>query len=281
MDEVDKRSQSKSSLESMEMRFIVSSDNFSQERLTFVKKIGGNLGIFPFYRCLGLKGSLAKGKKLIEKNAADADINMPCFLDSQEILNQSIESLRELCKRYNVDDKLDNSPISVNDGKWNIFISYNLVQEILVKIRLARRVTGQFINKEGELFFRNSKAKPKIWPEVSIISEEGPFSIYSTLLEYETLPTKTDEARIAVTRALALPFGLLINGNLAPYMKTFFHTLVSLDPLVAEQKWQSIRKAIIQNERWGLVSPNIDVQIPKSVEEAKNKYLINEGPRLE
>jgi len=188
--------------------------------------------------------------------------------------------LRKLCKAYDVNDKPDFSPIIVNEGKYNIFESQRLSSENLAKIRLARRIIEQFINKKGELYFTNSFFRPKIWPEIAIISEEGQFSIYSTLNEYNSSSSRSLEARVAVTRALSLPFGLIINGDLSSYIRTFFHELDNLDEETAEQKWQLVRKAIIENERWGSVNPTIDAQIPRNIEEARGMYLNKRGFHL-
>lgn len=281
MNEYDKREYLKSSLESQIERFVVSPDIFSQERLRFVRQIEESLHAFPFYKCLTLKGSLAKGKRLTESEARSTDINMGCFLDFSVIDSHSVDSLGDLCKKHEVDDKLDTSQVSVNDGKYNIFSSYSLSSEELAKIRLARRVIGQVIKENGDMFFKDPFIKPKIWPEIAIISEEGPFSIYSTLTEYESLNEQSsNDQRVNVTRALVLPFGLQIDGVLMPYFKAFFHVLDSLDPKIAEQKWQIVRKAIIANERWGKVNPIIDVQIPRNLAEAKDLYLNKSGPHI-
>ena len=281
MSEYDKGGHFRPFFESQVERFVVSSDNFSQERLRFVRQIGENLHAFPFYNCLTLKGSLAKGKKITEREARNTDINMGCFLDFNLIDGFTVEALRDLCKEHEVDDNLDTSKVSVNDGKYNIFSSYNLSPESLAKIRLARRVIGQVIKEHGDMFFKDPFIKPKISPEIAIISEEGPLSIYSTLTEYESLNEQSlADQRVNVTRALTLPFGLQIDGALTPYHLAFFNMLDGLDPKIAEQKWQKIRKAIINNERWGKVNPVIDSQIPRNIAEAKDLYLNKSGPRL-
>ena len=281
MSEFDTRGQHKAELESQTERFVVSEDNISQERFRFVKGLGPDLNHFPFYRALSLKGSLSKGKKLNEGNASSSDINMGVFLDAQEILDYSIEDLRVLYEEYGIDENLDTGPITINEGKYNIYDSQKLLSNDLVKIRLAQKLVESFIKEKERPFFINSPAKPKgVFPEVTIISEDGPFSIYSTLLEYESSSDKSQEERTNVTRALALPFGFVINGNLLPYFKSFFAKLDSLDIETAEQKWQSVRKAIRRNERWSettIVNPKIDAQIPSNIEEAKKMYL-NQKP---
>lgn len=281
MSEYDKSGHYRPFFESRVERFVVSSDNFSQERLRFVRQIGENLKSFPFYKSLTLKGSLAKGKKITESEAQKTDINMGCFIDFNLIEGYTVEDLRDLCKEHEVDDNLDTSDVSINHAKYNIFTSYNLSPESLAKIKLARRVIDKVIKKGGDVFFKDPFIKPKIWPEIAIISEEGPFSIYSTLTEYESLNDQSlADQRVNVTRALALPFGLQIDGFLTPYHLAFFNVLDSLDPKIAEQKWQKIRKAIITNERWGKVNPTIDAQIPRDISEAKDLYLNKSGPRL-
>lgn len=273
--------------ESQDERFVISPDPISQDRLEFVEQIGEKLSTFPFYRALTLKGSLAKGKKLNEYNAPAADLNMGCFLDFSEIDKYSIESLRDLGTRDVVADKEDEGPIKVNDGKWNIFTSQNLSPEVLAKVKAARRVVNEFIRKQAAQFFRDPRYQPRgIYPEIAIYSETGPFSIYSALTQYEALPKydpkdkESAKAREAVTRAVCSPFSLVIDGDLTPYTRGFFDELDHLDPETAERKWQSVRRAIIHNERWGFPSPQVDQQIPRTVEEAKDLYLTKGGPHL-
>ncbi|GEM_PF-4163452 len=273
--------------ESQEERFIISPDPISQDRLEFVQQIGEKLTIIPFYRGLTLKGSLAKGKNLNEYNATAADLNMGCFLDFDEINKYSIESLRELGKKDEAANKEDEGPIKANEGKWNIFTSQNLSPQVLVKVRAARRVVNEFVRAHAAQFFRDPRYQPRgIYPETAIYSETGPFSIYSALTEYEARPKyspsdkESAKKREAVTRAACAPFSLIISGDLTPYTKAFFNELDHLDLLSAEQKWQSVRNAIVQNERWGSPSPKVDLQIPRNVEEAKDLYLTKGGPRL-
>lgn len=282
MGEVDNQGLERAPQESQSERFIISSDVFSQERLKFIKQIGDELKRFPFYRVLTLKGSLAKGKLLTDTNAPVTDVNAGVFLDFDAIAKYSEAELRELWAKYKVDDKIEDGKVEVNEGKYNIFSSQNLSAEALSKLRFARHAVRGFILGKGEKFFKDPKSKPKgLWPEISIFSGDGPFSIASTLHEYETSPDQSIDARIAVTRALSLPFGLLINGALSPYLQAFFNQLDKLDSEVAEQKWQSVRKAIVQNERWGSVPPAIESQIPRNVEEAKDMYLNNTRPHVQ
>jgi len=261
------------SLESTQHRFEVSADPFSQERFRFITNIGSNLHAISFYRCLTLKGSLSKGKKLTKENAAKTDINFGCFLDYEAIVGFQDELLDELCQQQGVNSKPDFSPVSTNDGKYNIFASYNLTPAMLVKIRLARRVIEGFIQKQDKSFFEKSDARPVLWPEVSIISLKGPFSIYSTLLEHEASCDKDEQTRIATTRAIALPFGMVIDGKLTPYIKAFFDTLQKLGPEIAEQKWQTVRKAIVNNERRGVIPPSIETEFPETLAEAISMYV--------
>lgn len=274
-------------LESQDERFVISPDPISQDRFEFVQQIGQELMVLPFYRGLTLKGSLAKGKNLNEYNAPAADLNMGCFLDFNEIDKYSIEFLRGLCRKDEVNDKEDEGPIKVNDGKWNIFTSQNLSPEVLAKLRVARRVVNEFVRGHAAQFFRDPRYQPKgIYPETAIYSETGALSIYSALTQYEALPPynpsdkESAKTREAVTRAACAPFSLIINGDLTSYMKGFFNELDRLDGETAEQKWQSVRRAIVQNERWGSPSPKVDLQIPKNVEEAKDLYLAKGGPHL-
>ncbi len=273
--------------ESQDERFVISPDPFSQDRIEFVQQIGRELTVFPFYKALTLKGSLAKGKKLNEYNARAADLNMGCFLDFNEINKHSIESLRELGKKDEEADKQERSPIVPNEGKWNIFASQNLSIEILAKVRVARRVVNELVREHAAQHFRDLRHRPKgIHPETAIYSETGPFSIYSALTQYESLPQydpsdkESAKTREAVTRAACAPFSLMIYGDLAPYMKGFFNELDRLDEETAERKWQSVRRAIIQNERWGNPPPRVDAQIPKTLAEAKELHLLKGGPHL-
>lgn len=273
--------------ESQEERFVISPDPFSRDRFEFVQQIGPELTTFSFYRALTLKGSLAKGKMLNEYNAPAADLNMGCFLDFDEINKYSIESLRELGKKDELANEQERSPIVANDGKWNIFASQNLSPEVLAKVRVARRVVNEFVRGHAAQFFRDPRYQPKgIYPEAGTYSETGPFSIYSALTEYEALPRynpldkESATAREAITRAVCSPFGLIINGDLRLYMNGFFHELDLLDGETAEQKWKSVRRAIVQNERWGNPSPKVDAQIPRTVEEAKDLYIAKGGPHL-
>lgn len=260
---------------SLDNRFKVSPDPISQERYKFVTNIGEKLTSFPFYRGLTLKGSLSKGKVLTLKNASQTDINMGVILDFDGISKLTELQLGLLCLRHRIAYQMDGSPVSVNDGKYNIFPSQNLSPEELGRIRLVRQMANKVVQRQGEIFFKGQAAKPSaIWPEIAIYSQEGPFSIYSTLKQHEEAsPDKSEEERIAVTRALALPFGMVTAGDLNEYLKAFFHKLRSLSPEIAEQKWQTTRKAIIQNERPGKVPPAIEFQFPKTVEEATRMYV--------
>lgn len=279
MSEFDRQGRHKADFESQTERFVVSQDPISQERFRFVEGLAPDLSHFPFYKALSLKGSLSKGVNMTETDALSIDINMGVFLDAQEILGLSIEDLSVLCREYNIDDNPDTGPITINEGKYNLYGSQKLLPGHLVKIRLARKLVESFIKERGKWFFIDPQTKPKgVYPEVTIISEEGPFSIYSTLLEYESSSDKSQVERENVTRALVLPFGMKINGDLFPYFKSFFDVLDSLDIETAEQKWQSVRKAIIGNERWGKVNPIIDAQIPRNLEEAKKMYLNQQQP---
>src|SRR3989344_4138779 len=228
---------------SLEHRFQISDDPISQERYKFVTNIGEKLTSFPFYTGLTLKGSLSKGKALTPENASQTDMNMGVFLDFDGINRLTDLQLRWLSLKSGIPYQMDRSPVSVNDGKYNIFASQNLSPEELARIRLVRQVADKVIQKQGEVFFNGGAAKPlAIWPEVAIYSQEGSFSIYSTLEQYEASQDKPGEERIAVTRALALPFGMLVAGDLNPYLKAFFRKLKSLDPEMAEHKWQTVRK---------------------------------------
>lgn len=271
------------SAESQTERFAISTDPFSRERMQFVTQIGPELeSTFPFYRALLLKGSLAKGRVLTDANARGSDLNIPCYLDADDIVRESEDTLRKLHQQYAPGEAPERGPVIPNDGKWNIFPSQNLSLEVLSKIRLARKAVYRFIRDRGEGLLAASEAPPVgVYPEVGIIDREGPFSIYATVNEYEasTNPMNSEE-RIAVTRATSMPFVLHIHGDLTPYFQSFFEVLDGLDPAVAEQKWQSVRKAIIQNERWGSTSPAIDPQIPRNVAEAKELYVVRGGPRL-
>lgn len=261
-------------------RFEVSLDPISQKRYEYVKTIGKELDTFPFYRGLTLKGSLSKGKVLTAQNARQTDINMGCFLDFGAIASLPDEDLDSLCKKYQIDGTPDFTAVTVNESKWNIFPSYGLDPKMLAKIRLARNLVFQFSRQRADSFFRSffkeSPAKPadnKIWPEVGIYSSvDGPFSIFSALEEYEGSKERSLEERIAATRAVTLPFGMLVAGDLTPYLKTFFDKLKSLDSEVAEQKWQTTREAIIHNERPGIVPQNIDAEYPKTLDETIRMY---------
>lgn len=259
---------------SLDNRFQISADPISQERYKFVTNIGEKLTSLSFYCGLTLKGSLSKGKVLTPENASQTDMNMGVILDFDGVKKLTDLQLRWLSLKRGISYQMDSSPVSVNDGKYNIFASQNLSAEELGKIRLVRRITNKAIQKQGEIFFKGGASKPlAIWPEIAIYSEDGPFSIYSTLKQYEASEDKSQEERIALSRALALPFGVVIAGDLTPYLKSFFDKLKGLGSEVAEQKWQSVRKAIVNNERPGPIPPAIDSQIPKTLEEAEKMYL--------
>jgi hypothetical protein len=263
---------------SLEHRFQISIDPISQERYKFTENIGDTLKDFSFYRGLSLKGSLSKGKVLTLENASQTDINMGCLLDYEAIRKLTKVQLMNLCLKQGVLYQINRSPVSVNEGKYNIFSSYDLTSEELGKIRLVRHIVDKVVQKQGEEFFKGSKAKPSaIWPEIAIYSQEGPFSLYSTMEEYEKAENKSTDERVAVTRALALPFGMVVRGGINPYLKAFFDKLKSFDPEIAEQKWQVVRKAIMNNERPGSVPPALESQFPKTVEEAERMYIIKRG----
>jgi hypothetical protein len=157
----------------------------------------------------------------------------------------------------------------------------------LAKVRVARRVVVEFIRQHAAQFFKDPRYQPRgIYPETAIYSDNGPFSIYSALMQYESMPRynpkakESATAREAITRAVCSPFSLIIDGDLRPYMKGFFGELDHHDDEVAEQKWRLVRRAIVRNERWDNPSPQVDSEIPKTVSEAKDLYLVKGGPHL-
>ena len=173
----------------------------------------------------------------------------------------------------------DLKPVETDEGKWNVFASAGLTPTQLAKIRLVQRLVRQLIKKQGEAFFKTShksaNVKPSgIWPEIAVYSLHGKFSLYSTLSKYETANDKNMETRIAVIRALSLPFGMLIDGDLSPYLQAFFDELKRLDPAIAEKKWQEVRRAIFDNERPGLVTTQIENEYPGTLNEAIEMYVV-------
>lgn len=263
----------KGHIPSTEYRYQVSTDPFSQERFWFSKSIGDKLRTFPFYKGLTLKGSLSKGRVLLKENASQVDVNLGCFLDFSQIAKLQNIELRKLCLVQRVKYEMDLKPANVNEGKWNIFPSSGLNQEMLGRLRLVRSIVNAVIQKQGKSYFKNSEAKPSaVWPEISIFSTDGPFSIYSALGVYEEVQDKPLESRIAAIRALSLPFGMIIDGDLTIYLKAFFDKLKSLGPETAQQKWEVVRKAIIRDERPGLLHPALEGQFPGTIEEAVKMY---------
>ena len=273
--EIHKRYEFRGYIPSITRRYEISTDLLSQERFKFIQIIGKELNALSFYKCLTLKGSLSKGKILTKKNASSTNINFGCFLDYDRIINLSDKKLRSLCKKYGVEYELNSKldDMSQEQYKYNIFPSDEITPAMYAKIRLVRDITEKLIRRQGKNYFNDQEMKPSIDPEISIISLDGPFSIYSTLTNYEKYRVEGDEnERINTTRALSLPFGMIISGNLTSYMKVFFNKLKSFNNETAELKWQIVRKAIIDNERCGEVPSNIEAEFPRTIGEAIEIY---------
>lgn len=265
---------------STENRFAISQDQYSGDRISFVKTTGKYLiERFSPAVAVTIKGSLSQGKELTAINAPETDVNMGVFLDRDITLNYSDVLLTRLGHEQKADLKKTSEPVTVNEGKYAIFPSSGLTEEELIKIRCTRSIVEQLIRNQGKIFFREKQSPPsEIWPEVSIISEEGSFSIYATLAEYESaLAGDSQDLIVNSRRALALPFGNLQVGDLKPYRKAFFNKLLSLGSDMAERKWQVTRNAMRQNEYWRFhdlskISQKVEMEFPETLRDAIEKY---------
>jgi hypothetical protein len=254
---------------SPEHRFVISPDIISQQRFRLVQGIAHDLAIFESYRETTVKGSLTKGKVLTEDIAAKTDIDIGIIFDANAVLNQREQQLQELAQWQGLEvAKPDLSPIKPSENIHNLFASQNLNSHTLRRLRLARDLAKRFIGKQTETKSKElGIALPKVDPKVFFISEQGPFSIYQTLQQFEK-PNINWE----IKAALALPFGKNIGDGLTPYRRAFFEELQKLDPSIAEQKWQSVRRALIGNERQGVIPPELEAEYPRNIQEAIEIY---------
>lgn len=255
-------------------RFEISSDPISQRRYELTKRVRIDLQELPFFRELTLKGSLSKGKVLNDLNAGKTDIDLGCVVDADAVINQSEESLANLTSVYGIDrSRVETGPLQASEGNSNIFGSSKLPPGILRKLRLTRQATQSFIEKRFAKYAQDQDiGTPRAEPIVFFIAKEGPFSIYSTLSQYENVPRDDWKVMVPARRALALPFGMAMGNGLAPYRKAFFEQLQRLDPEIAEQKWQVVREAVVKNERQGNVPEAIVAEYPRNLQEAIRIY---------
>ena len=221
---------------SQEHRFLISSDNISQLRYKLIKSTSQDLYTLPFYRETTLKGSLAKGKVLTEEIATKTDIDIGVFFDAKAILNQNEQQLGELALTQGLEIAgLDLSPVKSSENIHNLFASTNLENAQLGQFRLFIAIANRFISNSIEIQAKKiGIAVPRVDPKVFFISEEGPYSIYSTLQQFELLNSNWE-----IKAAIAMPFGMNIGDGLHPYRYAFFSQLQKLDQSLSEKKWHS------------------------------------------
>lgn len=266
---------------SREHRFEISRDPISQQRYEATRQLPQDIQKLPFYRELILKGSLAKGKVLTEPLAETTDVDLGCVIDVQAVLDVSTDSITDMCREQGIDPSgFDIGPVTPQEAKVNLFASADLSPESIVQLRAARKVTEQFAKHalQRRLVNMGVAIPPRVEPFAHFIDMNGPFSIASTLAQYETTHTGDRSQhdwnlRVGSTWSLALPFGMAIGNGLAPYRNVFFNQLQALPPEVAEQKWQLVRKALIGNERPGVLPPAIEAEYPRTLQEAMRMYM--------
>src|SRR3989344_645105 len=253
-------------------RFIISTDQYSQERFAAVQSaVRGVINQYPAFVDAVLLGSLSKGKVLTPESLARTDIDLVFFLDS----NRAFEAHPELVSREpQYRDYLDMvktfDPMASEQAQALGVHAY-------CALDITERLIRSSLSAENQIDLKTStiNAKPvDLSGRFSILNETKATFWGATDWSHHQTPIVDVPAELAhVVSDVALYWGWDLNGGLKPYRKAFFADLEKLDNNTKHVNWKAVDNYIRYWERKYQIPPQLERFYPATFEEAVRYYV--------
>lgn len=264
---------------SQQYRFEVSRDLFSLDRIDAVSKI--NIALrnhVPFYAGIVVFGSLSKGKYLNSHTADYSDIDIRAFIDADEVIEQ-YTSFADKDGIFNreLERQIEDYASFLNNmtaRRTSYTRQQVLAQAPFIPLRVATDYTNQQV-KLGITRLLQPFNRPEVFTETQLIGLKGDYSLLETIKGLQAMdPLDNNLQRIIsqATKAIALPFGLDIDGGLTKYRKGLIDDMVELSPEDREEKWRLVNDCVQLWERFDDIPERARYFYPQTFEDAKAWY---------
>ncbi len=260
-------------------RFVVSDDKFSQVRFETVKRVWQGIHKeYPFVSGMTLFGSLSKGKELTRENLQRTDIDMATFIDVDDFLRYGKSQMTDkpLYNTWVERFETEESDYIMDDIR-NLPSGSELPTKDVCRLRAAGYVIHEAVEKSvrsllvGRTGFEFAPPARDIVDNLCrFISKEGPFSpLFSARRLHIGLTNPNLYVNLtAQESAIGAVFAMDIGGTMGTYKQSFVDQLQTAPGLYGEVLWQIARDAMIKMERRGKISPGLESQYPRTLEEA-------------